>query len=195
MNSQSFPEKSCAFCKTPFLRKTFSDGGREPLKDFLRRKYCDRKCMADAFEAKPEAPKTADGSRYHARKAVAKGACEKCGKPNAGDVHHKDGNPMNNSLDNLQRTCRSCHMKAHHSKPPCVICGKPQECKGFCNKHYHRFKKYGDPLFTKYNVPETKRPPTITPAVLAARAKHKKWEVSSALLSVNQRKARREQSS
>ncbi|NNU70378.1 hypothetical protein G9X67_34550 [Rhizobium sp. WYCCWR 11152] len=28
-------------------------------------------------------------------------------------------------------------------------CGKPFNAKGFCQKHYIRFLKYGDPLFTK----------------------------------------------
>lgn len=25
-------------------------------------------------------------------------------------------------------------------------CGKIHEAKGFCHSHYHRFKRYGDPL-------------------------------------------------
>lgn len=32
------------------------------------------------------------------------------------------------------------------------ICGKPQKGYGYCNKHYIRFKKYGDPLYTKYRT-------------------------------------------
>lgn len=31
----------------------------------------------------------------------------------------------------------------------CIICGEPQKGLGYCNKHYIRFKKYGDSLFTK----------------------------------------------
>lgn len=40
----------------------------------------------------------------------------------------------------------------------CTIegCGKPYSCKGYCNKHYLRFRKYGDPLQTAFRTPEEK---------------------------------------
>lgn len=38
--------------------------------------------------------------------------CERCG--GLGNVvHHKDENPWNNVLDNLERLCRACHMNHH----------------------------------------------------------------------------------
>jgi hypothetical protein len=33
----------------------------------------------------------------------------------------------------------------------CSVCGKPQKGLGYCEKHYQRFKKWGDPLLTKRN--------------------------------------------
>lgn len=48
--------------------------------------------------------------------------CEKCGEENDLVIHHKDGKgrnlynksqPMNNSFDNLQILCRSCHSSIH----------------------------------------------------------------------------------
>ena len=66
-------------------------------------------------------------------------------------VHHKDGNPQNNDPLNLMRLCRSCHLKQHRGRKSCSICGKPVKGLGFCEKHYQRFKKYGDPLMFKRN--------------------------------------------
>ena len=46
----------------------------------------------------------------------AKGKCESCGsyldnvKPH---IHHKDGNPRNNKLSNLQVLCPNCHSRKH----------------------------------------------------------------------------------
>jgi len=37
--------------------------------------------------------------------------CQICGKK-AKDRHHKDGNLLNNSPDNIQPLCRRCHMEA-----------------------------------------------------------------------------------
>jgi 5-methylcytosine-specific restriction endonuclease McrA len=39
------------------------------------------------------------------------GKCERCGKP-AIDRHHKDDNPLNNALENIEALCRRCHMVA-----------------------------------------------------------------------------------
>ena len=38
----------------------------------------------------------------------------------------------------------------------CRICGKKVHCKGLCDMHYQRNRKYGDPFFTK---PRGKRQP------------------------------------
>ena len=90
-------------------------------------------------------------SHYHARKLVPPGPCETCGKPDAMDVHHRDGDHLNNSLPNLVRICRSCHTRLHQPRRSCTICGKPAEGLGYCGKHYQRFRKYGDPLLVRVN--------------------------------------------
>jgi len=40
------------------------------------------------------------------------GKCEKCKNP-ARHIHHKDKNRLNNSMDNLQALCISCHYTMH----------------------------------------------------------------------------------
>ncbi len=67
------------------------------------------------------------------------------------DVHHIDHNYLNNSLENLERICRSCHSREHRQRGLCTICGQPQKGLGYCDKHYQRFKKWGDPLAVKEN--------------------------------------------
>ena len=38
------------------------------------------------------------------------GPCKDCGQPSL-DLHHSDGNPLNNAPHNILPLCRSCHMK------------------------------------------------------------------------------------
>ena len=51
---------------------------------------------------------------------VKEAKCECCGlsewmgKPIPLELHHKDFNHYNNSLDNLQILCANCHMQAHN---------------------------------------------------------------------------------
>lgn len=87
-----------------------------------------------------------------ARETIELKPCEVCGSTRNIDIHHKDGNWHNNDPGNLQCLCRSCHLRAHKKKGVCKICGKPVKGHGYCNKHYIRYKKYGDPMFRKYNT-------------------------------------------
>jgi rRNA maturation endonuclease Nob1 len=103
--------------------------------------------MKAAFRAKPKKGTGWMTIHYQARQLLPSGSCEICGSNKNVDVHHKDGNPQNNVLENLQRVCRSCHIKIHHPAKRCSICGAKAKGFGYCNKHYIRFKKYGDPLY------------------------------------------------
>lgn len=52
---------------------------------------------------------------YRARQ-LTKGTdvCQRC--PRAAQVtHHRDGNPRNNALSNLERLCRRCHVNHHRA--------------------------------------------------------------------------------
>ncbi|MBO5968444.1 MAG: HNH endonuclease [Clostridia bacterium] len=103
--------------------------------------------MRAAFREKPKTGISWMATHRRARQLLPSGCCEKCGSNQNVDVHHKDGNPLNNSLDNLQRLCRSCHTKIHRRQKTCLICGAKAKGYGYCNKHYIRYKKYGNPLW------------------------------------------------
>ena len=134
-------------------RKRMSNGKLMSLLHFNRQKYCDRLCMVlDWIKTNHIRPPVLPGSgRARARNRKAAGSCEVCGTPNAKDVHHLNQNTDDNRPENLQRICRSCHNHVHQKRKPCVVCGKPQKGLGYCEKHYQRFKKYGDPLMFKRN--------------------------------------------
>lgn len=145
------PIKHCEHCGTLMVRKRFASGVLESLLHFGRRKFCNQTCMAADFDGRPSQSVDWSTSHYHARKMVPIGLCSTCGKPDATDVHHLDGNHLNNSPENLARICRGCHIRVHRPKACCTICGKPQKGLGYCVKHLQRFKTHGDPLIVKDN--------------------------------------------
>ena len=149
-------DRYCYYCENKLERKRFN-GRLEDFTVFSNRKYFNRECMKRNFiKIGDNYNQTFFNAHTTARKIneliLHKEVCELCGSDTNLDIHHIDGNWQNNNLDNLICLCRSCHMKEHHPKGKCIICGKPQKGHGYCNKHYLRFKKYGDPLYTKYNM-------------------------------------------
>lgn len=73
--------------------------------------------------------------------------CQKCGSTKNLLVHHIDGSgaewsdKANNSLENLQTLCRSCHIGLHHRKYfGCLVpgCLKKHHAKGYCSGHQDR---------------------------------------------------------
>lgn len=145
------PEIYCQECGKKLERKLLPNGDLEYLIHFNKRKFCDRHCMAANFDKRHSPEVGWSTAHYHARKLVPKGPCSRCEKPVAIDVHHKDGNHLNNLAENLERICRSCHNLEHKQKSSCKICGKPMKGLGYCEMHYQRFKKHGDPLAIKDN--------------------------------------------
>ena len=149
------PEKFCAHCRKRLSRKRFN-GVLESNLAFRRRVYCDRACMAAAMEGKIKSL-TPHNSRNQARKRRGR-ACQNCGRADTRlCVHHIDANPFNNDPANLQTLCGSCHRRRHMQSrqetfgppPTCEYCASPSRKAGMCQKHYQRFRKYGDPFLTK----------------------------------------------
>lgn len=148
-------DKYCKYCGNKLERKRFN-GRLEDFKVFSNRQYCNRECMKRDYLKIGKHNQSYSNAHATARKIneliLHKDICEVCGSKNNLDIHHIDNNWQNNNVDNLICLCRSCHMKEHSPKGICTICGKPQKGYGYCNKHYIRFKKYGDPLYTKYDM-------------------------------------------
>lgn len=154
------PEHYCAYCGTKMERKQYPSGKSESIPLFLRRKYCNRECMRKAFVRNESKEQKWGAAHATARKITyligeREKKCELCGSTKSVDVHHKDGDYRNNSPENLMTVCRSCHMKLHRPiQKVCVVCGK--ECKrthnGMCDKHYFRWKKYGDPFHKPWST-------------------------------------------
>lgn len=146
------PEKFCKQCGIRLERKRWASGVLESLLHFSRRLFCDRACMARDFDLRPTKPDPNwSTAHYHARRAMPLGPCARCGKQDAKDVHHKNGNWRDNSEGNLERVCRSCHNQEHRARGLCVLCKKPVKGFGYCTKHYQRFKTWGDPMVVKRN--------------------------------------------
>lgn len=108
----------CQYCGKPLERKHFVGGVRDRWEDraaYAKRKYCDRKCMSKAFEVEPGERKGTSWYAKHneARAIMGDGSCLLCGSSRNVDVHHIDGNYLNNDVSNLCFLCRSCHNKVH----------------------------------------------------------------------------------
>lgn len=141
----------CEYCRKPMERKRWSNGKLQSWQHYNNQKYCNRNCMIASMKSNPKIGTSWMTVHYHARNLLPDGCCEICGSEKNVDVHHKDGNPKNNDLSNLQRLCRSCHVAAHRTRKPCLICGDKVKGLGYCDKHYQRYKKYGNPLAKKKN--------------------------------------------
>jgi len=144
------PLRYCEHCGKKLERKNLPNGDLEYLIHFNKRKFCGRECMAKSFD-KRHTGTSWSREHHEARQIVGPGPCQRCGRPKAKDVHHRNGDWHDNTLSNLERICRSCHLLAHSKRPPCSVCGKPQKGLGYCSKHYQRFKKYGNPLMVNVN--------------------------------------------
>lgn len=147
-------EKYCKNCGKLLELKIMPNGIKESPSQLKRRKFCHRKCMSEYYSKNNS--KAGDVSWYvaheRARRIHKNRVCEICGSTKNIDIHHKDENIQNNEPDNLMALCRSCHMKKHRKKGICKICGNPVKGHGYCEKHYQRWKKYGDPLYHKNKV-------------------------------------------
>lgn len=146
------PPKNCKHCSRPLQRKMF--GGRlEDRATYMRRIFCDQKCMG---QAKITSTPTLGALRSRTSRAIKKkSACEQCGSTILLNIHHKDEDKANNSPENCMTLCASCHARWHwengkQSKPPrrCKVCGEVARRKWMCQKHWFRYKKHGDPNLT-----------------------------------------------
>lgn len=141
--------KHCATCGKLMARRRYGKV-LEGLKEFRRRRFCSLSCANTKALIKPKA-------LHQCARKYREMVCEECNTTKKLHVHHKDENPSNNDLSNLQTLCASCHLRWHwrngKTQPKrqsvCKVCSAPARKLDMCQKHYIRFRKYGDPCLSK----------------------------------------------
>lgn len=107
MKQKNTEKKYCATCGKEIFRKRY--GKRlEDFQAFQRRKYCSLSC------ANTTKTPTASAYRWRAEQ-LRKPTCEVCGTSLRLHAHHINGNIADNTPENIQTLCASCHAKHHHS--------------------------------------------------------------------------------
>ena len=97
--------KKCEWCSREFL-------GRE------KRKFCSMSCSGKWRNGSKHPCWKGDQAQKYAGYCRAKrvrprlGNCERCNEP-ARHRHHRDENPLNNILSNIEQLCHKCHMAEH----------------------------------------------------------------------------------
>lgn len=97
--------KECSICGATFKGST---GPKS-------RKCCSRKCSSELMSRthrKPDHLITMQAARGRAGRLIKRDYCRRCGSDGTGTmlhIHHRDGNPLNNVLQNLQVLCAKCH--------------------------------------------------------------------------------------
>lgn len=122
-------EKNCVACGGRMIQPRWKNGKLDST--FKSRKFCSAKCYGN-FNTLENCSENA--GRRRAQRLYPMIACQDCGQKSKIQRHHVDGNPLNNSLENIRILCQSCHTSEHKrigtwgrgNVPPaiCKICGK-----------------------------------------------------------------------
>lgn len=148
----------CRHCGKELTRKRFG----KRLEDrgvFSRRKFCDRSCMAKAYEGQIKSPTAQNSRRQSAKHRDSR--CASCGKiKTLLHNHHVDADPMRNVGSNLETLCVRCHTLRHSpncdpttgQRLPCLYCASPSVKNRMCHTHISRMKRHGHPLAKKIKI-------------------------------------------
>ena len=113
------PNVECAFCGTPFYKKKNHMANSKSGLFFCCRKHKDLAQRIGGIKAIQPNHYGSNNSSYRALVEREKGfnACEKCGwdiHPEILEVHHRDRDKSNNTIENLEVLCPNCHMWEHY---------------------------------------------------------------------------------
>ena len=139
------PIKRCKRCGKQFWRKRYS-GRLEDRTGFLNRKFCSLHCA----NMRGLWGKSSTAHHRYSQK-FRKKRCESCGTRQHLHVHHINENWTDHRKKNLKTLCIVCHLQGPHKRisPPCRVCGKKSRRRRMCQKHFQRWKKYGNPSLTR----------------------------------------------
>ena len=101
--------KKCLYCREILIRKRWSNGKLDST--FKNRKFCSSKCYGLFGEAKGKATKAS--GRKTAQRRVKMVECNRCQSKKNLQRHHIDRNPRNNSAENIEVLCQTCHKDDH----------------------------------------------------------------------------------
>ena len=142
------PEKYCERCGDLLRRKRYGTN-LEDMTRFLSMRFCSLRC-ANSRGIRSQS----SGQQHKISQDMRKTHCEQCGRvPEKSQhlhAHHINDNWKDHKPQNIQTLCVGCHLKIHTKPPtPCKVCGEKSRKQQMCQKHYQRWKKYGDPLLTR----------------------------------------------
>ncbi len=107
--------KPCLYCGKVMEPKQYPSC-REAPSLYKNRRYCNTTCR-DAHRRilNPPSGSSWYTCHFHARRLCPPAPCADCGATGRTEVHHKNEDWHDNRLENLERLCRSCHLKRHRS--------------------------------------------------------------------------------
>ncbi len=100
-------------CSREYIRQILTREGLPTKAIYLKHR---RSYGEGGYQWKGDGIKSGAGNR-RARQLMPTPICELCGSVKNVDIHHRDKNPINNQIFNLQPLCRHCHIIAEPRWP------------------------------------------------------------------------------
>ena len=103
--------KPCAFCGALIVPRPDHRGDPILGDEWKSRTYCNIRCFSDAKLARDICSPIS--ARKRANRLYKASECSLCGSTRRVQRHHRNGNLKDNSKENIQILCQTCHTKEH----------------------------------------------------------------------------------